>query len=46
VQGKGFSLNGAPIADAEQKLSDADLLAGRYVLLQKGKRNYALLVVG
>jgi tyrosyl-tRNA synthetase len=45
VQGKGFSLNGAPIADAEQKLSDADLLAGRYVLLQKGKRNYALLVV-
>jgi tyrosyl-tRNA synthetase len=46
IQGKGFSLNGAPIADAERKLSEADLLAGRYVLLQKGKRNYALLVVG
>jgi tyrosyl-tRNA synthetase len=46
VQGKGFSLNGAPIADAEQRLSDADLLAGRYVLLQKGKRTYALLVIG
>jgi tyrosyl-tRNA synthetase len=46
IQGKGFSLNGAQIADAELKLADADLLAGRYVLLQKGKRNYALLVVG
>jgi tyrosyl-tRNA synthetase len=45
IQGKGFSLNGAPIADAERKLTGADLLAGRYLLLQKGKRNYALLVV-
>jgi tyrosyl-tRNA synthetase len=46
VQGKGFSMNGAPLVDAEQRLAEADLLAGRYVLLQKGKRNYALLVVG
>ncbi len=45
IQGKGFSLNGAPLSDAERRLSEADLLAGRYVLLQKGKRNYALLVV-
>ena len=45
IQGKGFSLNGAPLADAERKLSGADLLAGRYLMLQKGKRNYALLVV-
>ncbi len=45
IQGKGFSLNGAAIADGERKLGDADLLAGRYLLLQKGKRNYALLAV-
>jgi tyrosyl-tRNA synthetase len=45
IQGKGFSLNGEHLADAERKLSAADLLAGRYVVLQKGKRNYALLVV-
>jgi len=45
IQGKGFSLNGTAIADAERKLADADLLAGHYLLLQKGKRNYALLVV-
>jgi tyrosyl-tRNA synthetase len=45
IQGKGFSLNGEQLGDAERKLSAADLLAGRYVVLQKGKRNYALLVV-
>jgi tyrosyl-tRNA synthetase len=44
IQGKGFSLNGRPIAAADQALGPDDLLAGRYVLLQKGKRNYALLV--
>jgi tyrosyl-tRNA synthetase len=46
IQGKGFSLNGKPVAAADGALSASDLLAGRYVLLQKGKRNYALLVVG
>jgi tyrosyl-tRNA synthetase len=45
IQGKGFSLNGAPIESAERRLEDGDLLAGRYLMLQKGKRNYALLVV-
>jgi tyrosyl-tRNA synthetase len=45
VQGRGFSLNGAPIEAADRALSGADLLAGRYLMLQKGKRNYALLVV-
>jgi tyrosyl-tRNA synthetase len=45
IQGKGFSLNGAPVGAAEQRLGQADLLAGRYLLLQKGKRSYALLVV-
>ncbi len=45
IQGKGFSLNGAAIESAERAVGDADLLAGGYVLLQKGRRNYALLVV-
>ena len=46
IQGKGFSLNGAPVEAADRALSSADLLAGRYVMLQKGKRSYAVLVVG
>jgi len=45
IQGKGFSLNGEPIAAADRPLGQADLLAGRFVLLQKGKRNYAMLAV-
>lgn len=46
IQGKGFSLNGVPVEAADRALSSADLLAGRYVMLQKGKRSYAVLVVG
>ena len=45
IQGKGFSVNGAPIEAPERALGAADLLAGGYVLLQKGRRNHALLVV-
>jgi tyrosyl-tRNA synthetase len=45
IQGKGFSLNGQPIAAADRALAEGDLLAGRFVLLQKGKRNHALLMV-
>jgi tyrosyl-tRNA synthetase len=45
IQGKGFSLNGQLIGDGERKLGAHDLLAGRYLLLQKGKRNYALLAL-
>jgi hypothetical protein len=37
-------LNGATITP-DRNLSAADLLANRYVLLQKGKRSYALLAV-
>ncbi len=45
IQGNGFSLNGATITAADRKLQRDDLLVGRYVMLQKGKKNYALLVV-
>jgi tyrosyl-tRNA synthetase len=45
VQGKGFSVNGAVAAAADHKLGAGDLLAGRYVMLQKGKRSYALLAL-
>ena len=44
IQGKGFSVNGEPFAAADRQLGAADLLAGGYVLLQKGKKSYALLI--
>ena len=46
IQGKGFLVNGEAIAAPERTLGGADLLHGAYVMLQKGKRNHALIVVG
>ncbi len=46
IQGKGFLVNGETIAAPERTLGAADLLHGAYVMLQKGKRNHALIVVG
>jgi tyrosyl-tRNA synthetase len=45
VQGKGFLVNGEVVAAPERTLGTADVLHGAYVMLQKGKRNHALLVV-
>jgi tyrosyl-tRNA synthetase len=45
IAGKGFLVNGETIAAPERTLGTADLLHGAYVMLQKGKRNHALLVV-
>ncbi|HEY9382061.1 MAG TPA: hypothetical protein VIP80_00990, partial [Gemmatimonadales bacterium] len=42
LQGGGYSLNGERL-DAERSLGPGDLLADRYVVLQKGKKNYAML---
>ncbi|ACL64516.1 tyrosyl-tRNA synthetase [Anaeromyxobacter dehalogenans 2CP-1] len=45
VAGRGFSLNGAVLESGDAKVAAGDLLAGGYALLQKGKRNYALVKV-
>ncbi len=45
IQGKGFLVNGETVAAPERRLGPGDLLHGGYVMLQKGKRNHALLVV-
>jgi tyrosyl-tRNA synthetase len=45
IQGKGFLVNGETVTAPERALGPGDLLHGAYVMLQKGKRNHALLVV-
>ncbi len=45
IQGGGFSLNGGAITAPDRRLAAADLLAGGWVLLQKGRRSHALLVL-
>jgi tyrosyl-tRNA synthetase len=43
IQQRGFSLNGTPITEPDRRVGPGDLLAGRYLLLAKGRRNYALI---
>jgi tyrosyl-tRNA synthetase len=44
LQQNGFSVNAAAPGEPDRKLGAADLRAGRYVLLQKGRKAFALLV--
>jgi len=44
IQGNGVSINKEKIA-LDRKLSSADLLYDKYLLAQKGKKNYYLIVV-
>ena len=46
VQGGGVSLNKEKVADPQRAVTAADLIAGKYLLVQKGKKNYYLVIVG
>ena len=45
VQGGGVSLNKDKIIDWERVISSEDLLEGKYLLVQRGKKNYFLIIV-
>ena len=44
VQGGGVSLNKVKLAAFDQNITISDLLADKYLLVQKGKKNYFLLI--
>ena len=44
VQGGGVSLNREKIADPMRPTTEADLIAGKYLLVQRGKKNYYLVI--
>ncbi len=44
VQGGGVSLNKEKVADPMRAVGESDLLAGKYLLVQKGKKNYYLVI--
>jgi tyrosyl-tRNA synthetase len=44
VQNNGFSVNKVKITDPNATLTEDMLLGGKYVLVQKGKKNYVLLI--
>lgn len=45
VQGGGVSLNKTKLAAFDQMITKDDLLQGKYLILQKGKKNYFLVTV-
>ena len=45
VQGGGVSINKEKLAAFDQVITAADLLNDKYILIQKGKKNYFLLIV-
>ncbi len=45
VQGGGVSLNKEKVQDGQRAVTEADLIAGKYLLVQKGKKNYYLVTV-
>ena len=44
VQGGGVSLNKEKVTDPMREVTDADLIAGKYLLVQRGKKNYYLVI--
>ena len=46
VKGGGVYVNGKRIDDEQHKLTANDLMFGKYVLLRRGKRNYAVVIAG
>ena len=45
VQGGGFSLNKEKLSQFDRPVTADDLIDGKYLLAQKGKKNYYLLIV-
>ncbi len=45
AQGGGIAVNKQKLTAFDQQLTDADLLQGKYLIAQKGKKNYYLVTV-
>ena len=45
VQGGGVQLNKERVTDAMRGVAESDLIAGKYLLVQRGKKNYYLITV-
>jgi tyrosyl-tRNA synthetase len=45
IQGRGFSVNDVQQDDVSRQLTVADMQDARYILLRKGKKHYAMVVV-
>lgn len=46
IQGGGVSINKEKVKDPNNTYTEASLLNGKYIIVQKGKKNYFLIVAG
>lgn len=44
IQGNGVSINKTKVSSTDLSVNEAHLITGRYILAQKGKKNYFLLI--
>ncbi len=45
IQQNGFSLNKEKMADISRSLTEDDIIDGKYILVQKGKKDYYIIIV-
>ena len=45
IQGNGFSINKEKMNDISREVGQADIIDGKYILAQKGKKNYFIINV-
>jgi tyrosyl-tRNA synthetase len=43
IQGNGVSINQNKVSDIDLKVSSEHLISGKYILAQRGKKNYFLI---
>ena len=43
IQGGGVSINKDKVTDIDYQVSDQDILDGKYILAQRGKKNYYII---
>jgi tyrosyl-tRNA synthetase len=44
IQANGLGINKEKVADADAVIGNSSLIGGKYILVQKGKKNYFLLI--
>ena len=45
IQGNGFSINKEKMNDINRNVTEADIIDGKYILVQKGKKDYFVITV-
>ena len=43
IQGNGFSINKEKMNDISRTVTESDIIDGKYILVQKGKKDYFII---